>query len=139
MPTVREQLVADILKCRSADLDPREIARKMFVLDPAFVFKEDRILGFKILNSIAERFRVPLGCVKIAGSSQTGFSSFKDRDFKFGESDLDIAIVSPALFQRYCEIVYEITNGYVNQTRFKTSQHLSSFKEICNSGSFGPI
>jgi hypothetical protein len=81
MSAVKEQLVAHINNCRDAALDERAIARKMFLLDPTFVFKEDSITGFKILNAVSERFRVPLGCVKIAGSSQIGFSSFQNRDF----------------------------------------------------------
>ena len=138
MPTVREQLVTDINNCRGATLALREVSRKIFVLDPTYAFKDDRILGFKILNSIAERFRVPLGCVKIAGSAQTGFSSFKDRDFVFGESDLDVAIVSPSLFQRYCEIVYDITNGYLNFTKFDDKNSQERFQGNLQLGFFRP-
>jgi hypothetical protein len=138
MPTIKEQLVDDIGQCRSATLNEREIARRMFILDPAFVFKDDKILGFKILNSIAERFRVPIGCVKIAGSSQIGFSSVKNRDFTLGESDLDIAIISPLLFQRYCEIVYHVTNGYRNLTGFKDTASVDQFHDYLRIGYFRP-
>jgi hypothetical protein len=86
MSAVKEQLVAHINNCRGAALDERAIARKMFLLDPTFAFRADSITGFKILNSISEKFRVPLSCVKIAGSSQTGFSAFQNRDFIAGES-----------------------------------------------------
>jgi hypothetical protein len=84
MPPVKEQLVEDIKNCHGASLNEHEIARKMFILDPAFVFKDNKILGFRILNSVAEKFRVPLACVKIAGSAQIGFSSTKNRDFILG-------------------------------------------------------
>jgi hypothetical protein len=138
MPTVKEQIVEDINNCAKADLNEREITRKMFLLDPAFVFKENKILGFRILNSIAEKFRIPLSCVKIAGSSQTGFSSIKNREFVFGESDLDIAVVSPNLFQRYCEIVFNTTNGYKNQTGFKDTYTLGKYLENLHFGFFRP-
>jgi hypothetical protein len=138
MPTVKEQLVDDIGSCHGAFLNEREITRKMFILDPAFIFKENRILGFRILNSIAEKFRVPLACVKIAGSAQLGFSSIKNRDFVLGESDLDIAIISPLLFQRYCEIVYNATNGYKNLTGFADTASCEQFQANLQIGYFRP-
>ena len=138
MPSVKQQLIADINCCKGASLPTQSIAKKIFLLDPAYAFKENRIVGFQILNSIAERFRVPLGCVKIAGSSQTGFSPFKNRDFVFGESDLDIALVSPPLYQRYCEITYEITNGYVNLTGFKDRSFFDRFEQNLRIGFFRP-
>jgi hypothetical protein len=137
MSAAKEQLVKHINNCRGAALDERAIARKMFLLDPTFIFRDDSITGFKILNSVSERFRVPLGCVKIAGSSQTGFSSFQNRDFIAGKSDLDIAVVSPNLFQRYCEIVYEVTNGYRNRTGFELGS-LEQFQENLQIGYFRP-
>ncbi|MGZ5507442.1 MAG: hypothetical protein ACXWJB_03430 [Limisphaerales bacterium] len=138
MASVKEQLVDDIKKCRKAALNEREIARKIYLLDQTFVFRNDSITGFNILNSISRKFRVPLTCVKIAGSSQTGFSSFNNRDFVSGSSDLDIAIVSPILFQRYCEIVYDQTNGYKNQTGFKDKPSFDQFQERLQVGYFRP-
>jgi hypothetical protein len=138
MPTVKEQLLADINIYRSALFTNRNIAAKMFLLDPAFVFKEYKAVGFQILNSIAQKFRVPLGCVKIAGSSQTGFSPFKNREFLFGQSDLDIAIVSPPLFQRYSEIVCDITNGYKDLTKFEDQKKAEQFRQNLELGFFRP-
>jgi hypothetical protein len=134
----KEQIVEDIRNCRTASLAERAIVRKLFLLDPAYIFKNDRIIGFKILNSIAEKYRIPLGCVKIAGSSQTGFSSIKDRDFIFGESDLDIAIVSPELFQQYCETAFTVTNGYLNRTGFKDVSTADHFQSNLQIGFFRP-
>jgi len=138
MPTIREQLITDIAIFRGAPLSDREIARKVFLLDPAYIFKEHPIVGFKILNRIAEKFHVPIGCIKIAGSSQIGFSPFKDRDFKIGESDLDVAIVNPGLFQQYCEIVYNVTNGYRDLTGFKSTPDYGYFQECIQIGYFRP-
>jgi hypothetical protein len=138
MSTVKEQIVEVISKCRSAALSEREIARKMFLLDPAFVFADDRILGFRILNGIAEKFRISLGCVKISGSSQIGFSAIKNRDFILGQSDLDIAIVSPNMFQRYSEIVYRNTNGYKNLTGFTNTETVERFQGNLQLGYFRP-
>jgi hypothetical protein len=134
MPAIKEHLIADIKKCKSSALDDRAISRKMFLFDSTFVFKEDGILGYNILNSISQRFRIPLVCVKVAGSAHTGFSSHKNREFIFGESDLDIALVSTSLFQRYCEIAYDVTNGYTNNTYFDSPQ---KYLQFCNSLQIG--
>lgn len=112
MAVNKAPILEEISRCRTANLGPQEIVRKMFLLDGAFVFKDNTVLGFQILNSIAQKFRVSLTSVKIVGSSQTGYSPFKGSDFVVGESDLDIAIVNPWLFQRYAEIVYSATSGY---------------------------
>lgn len=138
MSANKEPLLAAVSRCRDAPLADRDIVRKMFLLDPAFIFKDNTIVGYQILNSIAQKFHIPLTSIKIAGSSQTGFSPFKDRDFLFGKSDLDIAIVSPELFQRYTEIVYAITNGYRNTTAFQDKCSLELFEGNLKLGFFRP-
>lgn len=138
MPTTKQQFTEEIDKCRFASLTENEVARKMFILDPTFEFKDDSIRGFRILNKISEKFRIPLSCIKIAGSAQTGFSPVKDRGFSDGQSDLDVAIVNPWLFQQYCEIVFKITNGYRDRTRFESTPKASQFQENLQIGYFRP-
>ena len=138
MPTVKENLAADIVSCREAALRDKSIARKLFLCDSPYAFLNDRIKGFKILDAIALKFSVPISAVKIAGSAQLGFSFVKNREFVPGESDLDIAIVSAPLFQKYCEIVYEETLHYTDYQRYKDTESRDLFQQNLHLGYFRP-
>jgi hypothetical protein len=88
----------------------RALARRLFLYDFSYAFSGDEDRGFSILNEIQGHFKVPFSAIRIAGSAQLGFSYFKQHDFLPRVSDLDVAIVSPALFQVYSEFVYWTTS-----------------------------
>jgi hypothetical protein len=117
------------------------ISRKIYLVYPTFAFLGDNDLEFELLNSISTEFKVPIASVQIVGSSKTGYSYFKNTPFKLGESDLDVAIVDPILFQKYCEIVMRETDGFRNQAKFirtEESNDYQSYKEYLSKGIFRP-
>ena len=95
-----------------------------FTISVAYL-QTNRIRGFRILNEICERFKLPFSSVKVVGSAHTGYSYFKERDFVPGESDLDVAIISPSLFQDYSEQVYWMTHRYSDLTKFSRDRGVS--------------
>lgn len=101
-----------------AKLPDREIARRLLFFDPSSVLIDDPARGFDIVNEIAKQFHLPFTSVRIVGSAQFGYSYFSRRDFTARESDLDIAIVSSNLFQKYSELCYWVTDRYSNLTKF---------------------
>ena len=117
------------------------ISRKIYLSYPTFAFKDNHDIEFEILNSISNEFKIPLSSVQVVGSSKTGYSYFKNTEFKIGQSDLDIAIIDPYLFQKYCEIVLKETNGFTDLTKFKRSQesnNYNSYKNYLAKGIFRP-
>jgi hypothetical protein len=107
------------------------IGRKIFITFPTFAFSEILEVEFEILNSISEFFQIPITSVQVVGSSKTGYSYFKSTDFLQGVSDLDIAIVDPYLFQKYCEIVSEETKGFSNLSKFMRTDDSDNYKSYC--------
>ncbi len=120
----------------------RTIARRLFLYDFSYVFSNDQDRGFIILDAIREHFDVSFSSIKIVGSAQLGYSYTSKRDFSPGESDLDIAIISPNLFQKYSELVFQMTDRYYDLSKFprdKDSRSMAkSFREYLSSGYFRP-
>ncbi len=92
--------------------------RRLFQYRFSPVLEKHYDVGFSVVDRVATYFAVPFRAVYLCGSAQTGYSYFKQRDFSEKESDLDISIVHPALFQKYSEISFEVTRGYTDLTKF---------------------
>jgi hypothetical protein len=118
-----------------------EAARRLYLFNCSVVLEEHPKVGFRILNAISSHFKIPFRAICISGSSQVGYSYTKGKDFVPGDSDLDIAIVDSGLFQRYCEIVYSLTRGYTDLTKFPVKEGVSTapeFKRYLCRGFFRP-
>jgi hypothetical protein len=141
MTEAKQKLDAKIDAMVAASSPQRFIARRLFLYDFGCVFADNQDRGFRILNEICEKFRLPFSAVKVVGSAHTGYSYLKERDFAPGESDLDVAIISPTLFQEYSEAIYWMTRRYSDLTKFHRDQGVSparNFREYLSSGQFRP-
>lgn len=96
----------------------RTIARKLFLSYATEIFRDNEDAEFYIKNSISEGFDIPFSSIQIVGSSKTGLSFFKNYGFKPGESDLDIAVISLPLYNKFCETSHQVTDGYVDLSSF---------------------
>ncbi len=82
-----------------------------------------------MINSICTYFKIPFKAIQVAGSSKTGFSYFKKKEFVPGNSDLDIAIIDSNLFFYYAQLVFQETIGFKNLSNFgRTEQGESKFE-----------
>lgn len=122
---------------KSLDTDA-DVIRKIFFFDSSKILSKYEEEGFSILNSVAEYFQIPFGSLYIAGSTQTGYTYFKNREFQLGESDLDLALVDSRLFQKYCEISYQVTKQYQDLTKFNNNDQVASFRIYLSKGFFRP-
>ncbi len=77
----------------------------------------DRV-EFEICNQVAKYADVPFRALYVVGSAQTGYSYYKQSDFKPKVSDMDLAIIDSNLFRLYCETVFLETQGYTDLTKF---------------------
>ena len=121
----------------------KTIARKLFLSYSTEVFKENEDKEFYIKDNIARQFEIPFSSIEIAGSSKTGLSFFKDKKFEPGKSDLDIAIVSLPLFNKFSETSHQLTKGYSNLTVFPIFKGYSTAQQfrngISNNGFVNPF
>ncbi len=105
------------------------IARKIFLTYPTKIFTGSEDLGFEICNVVSCFFKIPINHIQFSGSGKVGYSYFKNREFIPGKSDLDIAIVDLQLFNKYSEIVYGITKGFTDLTKFPTKDDTSVYHQ----------
>ncbi len=119
------------------------IARKLFLSYSTEVFKENEDKEFYIKDNIAKQFEIPFSSIEIAGSGKTGLSFFKDKKFEPGKSDLDIAIISLPLFNKFSELVHKLTNGYTDLTVFPIYKGYSTAQQfrrgIADNGFINPF
>lgn len=121
----KEAIVKDLRLSKSYNL----IARKIYIGYPTNIFIGREDMQFDIFNQISEEFKIPLHCIQVTGSSKTGFSYFKNREFIPGESDLDIAIISLNLFNKYSEFVFSFTKGYSDLSKFPVKNGVNYFTQ----------
>lgn len=89
-----------LLMCCEKDEDILDFARKFIIhgVPYAFTGREDEFFEFR--NRISKHFSIDYYQVYIVGSGKLGFSYLKGTDFNY-DSDIDVAIVSEELYDRY--------------------------------------
>lgn len=102
----------------SREEDAMSIARKIFLSYSTQAFKDNEEKEFYIRDSISRKYEIPISSIAVSGSSKIGISVFKDRVFIPGKSDLDIAIISLPLFNKFAETANQVTSGYTNLSPF---------------------
>ena len=112
-----------------------EIARKIYLSYPTYIFKHNKEDEFKIKDEISKFFGIQFRNIHIVGSAKTGESFVKKTKFIPSISDLDIAIIDLGLFFTYLEKVFKATKGYRELTRFD-SEDYGFFQENISKGIF---
>ncbi|WP_313184182.1 hypothetical protein [Sphingobacterium siyangense] len=114
-----------------------EIIRKVYLTYPTNAFIGNEEQQYEILDEISQYFDIPINHIQVCGSSKVGRSFHKKSSFQPKVSDLDIAIIDPILFIKYCEIVYKTTNGFQDYSKFKRGD-FPSYTEYVSKGIFRP-
>ena len=95
-------------------LSPIDIARRHIVFGDCMVISSDKY--FELRKTISDKYNVHPNEVIVVGSAKLGFSIAPEKRYQpFGDaSDLDIAIVSPTLFESVWRDVhrYFLQGGY---------------------------
>lgn len=100
-----------------------DIIRKVYLTYPTYAFVGDEEVQFEILDQIASFFSIPINSIQVTGSGKIGRSLHKERDFDSKISDLDISIIDSALFVKYMEIVFRVTDGHRDGSQFPMDTH----------------
>ena len=99
----KDRFASLLLEC----IDDKEIldfARKYIIHGIPYVFYEHEDDFFEFRNRISKHFQVDYYQVYIVGSGKLGFSYLKGKDFGY-DSDIDVAIVSEELYDRYLRYI----------------------------------
>ena len=89
-----------LLMCCKDEEDILDFARKFIIHGVPHVFegREDEFFEFR--NRISKHFLIDYYQIYIVGSGKLGFSYIKGTEFNY-DSDIDVAIVSEELYDRY--------------------------------------
>lgn len=106
-------------------------ARRLFIEERACALTQDREAEYDIKSEASRFFNVSYSSIAFAGSAQLGFSIPKERLFVRARSDLDIACISPTLFQESWTDVISTTRAFTDETKFSGLQpdKIKLFKE----------
>ncbi len=131
-PGARERLSAlkdDIVKNQHT---PLYIVRRHITYGPSCLLDEDR--HFDLRARVGSKFGIHPSEVVLVGSGKLGFSVKPSRRFEpFGEaSDLDLALVSQHLFNRYWQ------EAYAFEANGGTWERVSEFKDFLFRGWIRP-
>lgn len=113
---------------------PEQIIRRIFFYRPSPIVELENDPIFSIFDEVSTRFKVPFKALYISGSAQTGHSLYKKTDFTSSDSDLDLAIVDPGLFQRYSEAALIATDGYTDNTPFPERNYCEDVRGVFMQG-----
>jgi hypothetical protein len=111
------------LNGQSTDAQILDFCRKRVLHGTPSVFAKRDDDFYEFRKKIAVKFEIPFHEVYITGSAKLGFSPFKRKDFDL-DSDVDVAIVSPALFERIMSDISEF------QWRFKKNRAVVRESEL---------
>lgn len=100
------------LMMQDSDNKILDFCRKKVIHGTPYIFdgKEDGFYAFR--KMIANQFQVPFHEIYIVGSAKLGFSPHKQKEFDLN-SDVDVAVVSSALFDQIMEVI----RGYQMELR----------------------
>jgi hypothetical protein len=96
-----------VFKADVLGLDPEEVVRRHITYGSVFALTDE--LHFALKTEVSRQFGVHPSEVVVVGSAKLGFSLKPRELFRsfWEQSDIDIAIVSPALFDELWEEVFD--------------------------------
>ncbi|WP_323890861.1 hypothetical protein [Aeromonas caviae] len=100
-----------------------DFCRKHILHGNPFVFKDKEGDYYEFRKKIAEKHNIPFYEVYITGSAKLGFSPFKKKEFDF-DSDIDVALVSPSLYESVMANIAEY------QMQFRQNRRVVRYQEI---------
>ncbi len=83
-----------------------DFCRKYLIHGIPYIFTENQDDYYEFRKRIANQFDVNFYEIYITGSAKLGFSPLKQKKFDY-DSDIDVAIVSPQLYEQMLELIYE--------------------------------
>jgi hypothetical protein len=108
-----------------ADLLERNVSvviRRYITFGNCFILNDDKY--FELKSEIAENFKLHPSEVIIVGSGKLGFSIAAQKRYRsFGDtSDIDVAIISPQLFDQFWKEIFDYSNSgafWADSEKFK--------------------
>lgn len=126
------------LKEVRADQELVDLCRKTVLHGTPKIFenREDDFYHFR--KRIAQKFNVSFHEIFIVGSAKLGFSPFKNKHFDLN-SDIDVAILSPSLFDIFMDSIYDFQTSLRQSRRSVTEKELRMYHSFLEYTAIGWI
>ncbi len=83
-----------------------DFCRKYLIHGTPYIFNNREDQHYEFRKKISNQFNIAFYEIYVTGSAKLGFSPFKQKNFDY-DSDIDVAIVSPQLYEQMLEPIYE--------------------------------
>lgn len=112
-------------KLRDEAISDLEIVQGYITHGPAFVFRDDDEKYFKLKRAIAQKFGLNPQDIIMIGSAKLGFSISPLKLWKpFNEdSDIDMVIISPEVFDKFWKELYDFNIKLTDRTEEEDRQY----------------
>ncbi|BCV53452.1 hypothetical protein [Shewanella algae] len=117
------------LRTMNSDVEILDFCRKHILHGTPHVFGKNDEDFYEFRKRIGGKFKIPFYEIYITGSAKLGFSPFKRKVFDF-DSDIDIALVSPNLFELIMSDIAEYQMQFRKNRRVVRDQELKMYHEF---------
>ncbi|MGF1936021.1 MAG: hypothetical protein RM347_016820 [Nostoc sp. ChiQUE02] len=122
----------DIFKAALGDysLTEKLIVQKYIIHGTPYIFKDDEGKYFDLQHEIATHFEERPECVLMVGSSKLGFSIAPSKLWNSfsEESDIDIAIISRGIFEKFWSELYDFDISLVSRSEREEQRYKKFLK-----------
>lgn len=121
-----------------SDDEVLDLCRRHVLHGTPFVFRNDEEGYYRFRKRIAEKFSISFHEVYITGSAKLGFSMFGSKAFDF-DSDIDVALVAPTLFDRIMTEIEAYQTSLREARRSVTERELEMYHQFLEYTAIGWI
>jgi hypothetical protein len=108
----------ELIALADAGTTPLQMAGQAFLESAVSAFEGWEQRGAALLQHIADHLHIPVDDVQVSGSARLGFSLMHGNAFRPGTSDLDLALVNPALALRFRNAAHAASDGLARAQAF---------------------
>lgn len=123
-----DKFYSDLLR-HDTDVRVLDFCRKRVIHGTPYIFYEREDDYYSFRKSIANHFDVPFHEIYIVGSAKLGFSPHKQKFFDL-DSDIDVAIVSGALFDQVMEFIRKYQSELRSSRRSVSERELEMYHQF---------
>ena len=120
----------------SSDDELLDFCRRHILHGMPKIFNGDEDKYYSFQKRIADKFKVNFHEVFITGSAKLGFSPFKNKVFDY-DSDIDVAIVSSALFEKIMMTIHEYQMQLRDNRKAVSYNELNRYHKFLEYGAIG--
>ncbi|MDJ0729943.1 MAG: hypothetical protein QNJ33_08120 [Crocosphaera sp.] len=115
-----------------------DFCRKYLIHGIPYIFTDNQDNYYEFRKRIANQFDINFYEIYITGSAKLGFSPFKEKKFNYN-SDIDVAIISPQLYEKMLEPIYEYQMKLRKQRKSISEEELKEYHSFLEYTAIGWI